>query len=165
MRKAEVVPWTAKWLELYLEEEDLLRSVFLDELLEIHHIGSTSVPGIGCAKPIIDILAVVRDIDKVDDCNERMMRCGYTPRGENGIAGRRYFTKGGIRRTHHVHVYEAGHINIARHLNFKAYLMHHPEEARAYGELKRRLAREFPDDVRAYQEGKEDMVAELVEKP
>jgi hypothetical protein len=105
-------------------------------------------------RSIIDILAVVRDIDRADAFNKPLMLCGYSPLGENGIAGRRYFTKGGNRKTHHLHVYGAGHPNIAKHLNFKAYLMHHPDETSAYGKLKRRLAREYPDDVRAYQNGK-----------
>ena len=164
MRRTEIAPWTEKWLYLYRQEEILLRSIFMNELLEIHHIGSTSVPQIGFAKPIIDILIVVKHIDKVDEYNEPMIRNGYVPRGEQGIAGRRYFPKGGVQRTHHVHIYEAGNINIERHLNFKAYLMHHPDEARAYGELKLRLAQQFPDNVRAYQEGKAAFCAEIEDK-
>lgn len=65
LRRTEIVPWTEKWFDLYRKEEVLLRSIFLNELLEIHHIGSTSVPQIGFAKPIIDILIVVKDIMKV----------------------------------------------------------------------------------------------------
>ena len=164
MRRTEMAPWTEKWLDLYRQEEILLRSIFKNELLEIHHIGSTAVPQIGFAKPVIDILIVVRQIDKVDGYNEPMIRNGYEPRGEQGIAGRRYFPKGGDRRTHHVHIFEAGNPHIERHLNFKAYLMHHPEEARAYGKLKLRLAGQYPDDVRAYQEGKAAFCAELEKK-
>lgn len=164
LRKTEIAPWTEKWLDLYRKEEVLLRSVFMNEWLEIHHIGSTSVPQIGFAKPIIDILIVVKDILKVDEYNEQMIRHGYEPRGEQGIAGRRYFPKGGDRRTHHVHIYEAGNLNIERHLNFKEYLMNHPDEARKYGELKLRLAQQSPDHVREYQAGKEAFCAEITEK-
>ena len=164
MRRTELVPWTEQWLERYRQEEILLRSIFGNELLDIHHIGSTSVPQIGFAKPIIDILIVVRDIGKVDAYNDLMIRAGYELRGEQGIAGRRYFPKGGDRRTHHAHIFEAGTPHIDRHLNFKACLMRHPDEARAYGELKLRLARQFPDDVRAYQEGKAAFCAELERK-
>lgn len=164
MRELEIAPWTTKWLDLYRQEEILPRSVFMNEPLDIHHIGSTSVPGIGFAKPVIDIRIVVRNIDKVDDFNEPMIRNDYEPRGEQGISGRRYFPKGGDRRTRHVHIYEAGNINIERHLNFKEYLLHHPDEARAYGELKLRLAKHFPGNVRAYQEGKEAFCAEIEKK-
>ena len=50
------------------EEADKLRKIFGLETLEIQHIGSTSVPGL-TAKPIIDIMLVVRDIHRVGDHN------------------------------------------------------------------------------------------------
>ncbi|WP_460321581.1 GrpB family protein [Paenibacillus sp. YSY-4.3] len=56
--------------------------------------------------------------------------------------GRRYFSKGGDHRTHHVHIYEVGNINIEYHLSFKEYLMNHPDEAKTYGELKIHLAKQ-----------------------
>lgn len=164
MRKAEIAPWTENWLERYRQEEALLKSIFAGELWDIHHIGSTSVPQIGFAKPIIDILITVGNIANVDGYNGQMVISGYTPRGENGIAGRRYFTKGGDHRTHHVHIYQAGNINIEYHLNVKEYLIHHPGEAKAYGELKLRLAKQTPDDVHAYQDGKEAYCAGLVKE-
>ncbi|HZG18042.1 MAG TPA: GrpB family protein [Candidatus Bathyarchaeia archaeon] len=164
MRKTVIAPWTENWFDLYRIEEILLRSIFFDELLEIHHIGSTSVPQIGFAKPIIDILMVVKDITQVDGYDEQMIQIGYQPRGEQGIHGRRYFSKGGDQRTHHVHIYETGNINIEYHLNFKEYLMNHPLEAKAYGELKLRLAEQSPDDVHFYQNGKDAFCKEIVRK-
>ncbi|MDF2939127.1 MAG: glutamate-rich protein GrpB [Paenibacillaceae bacterium] len=164
MRKTEIEPWTENWQELYRQEAAQLRSIFADELPEIYHIGSTSVPQIGFAKPIIDILITVKDIAKVDGYNGQMDLIGYTSRGERGIAGRRYFTKGGDHRTHHVHIYGAGNINIEYHLSFKEFLIHHPEEAKAYGELKLLLAGQSPDNVHAYQDGKEAYCAGLVKK-
>lgn len=164
MRRVEMAPWTEGWTELYRKEEGLLQSIFPNELLEIHHIGSTSVPQIGFAKPIIDILIVVKDINKVDDYNEQMILIGYEPRGEQGIAGRRYFPKGGDHRTHHVHIYEAGDINIERHLNFKEYLMNHPDEAKAYGELKLQLAKQFQNNVHVYQDRKGAFCTEIIKR-
>jgi len=125
---------------------------------------STSVPQIGFAKPIIDILMVVKDITQVDGYYEQMIQIGYQPRGEQGIHGRRYFSKGGDKRTHHVHIYEVGNINIEYHLNFKEYLMNHPLETKAYGELKLRLAQPSPDDVHVYQSGKEAFCKEILKK-
>lgn len=164
MRKTEIAPWTVTWRALYSREEVLLKSIFSNELIEIHHIGSTSVPQIGFAKPIIDILIVVKDIIKVDEYNEHMILEGYTPRGEQGMVGRRYFPKGGDQRTHHVHIYEVGNINIEYHLNFKKYLMNHPDEAKTYGELKLQLAKQSPDNVTVYQDRKEAFCTEIVTK-
>jgi len=93
-----------------------------------------------------------------------MASIGYDPRGENGISGRRYFPKGKERRTHHVHVYQEGNENIRIHLYFKEYLINNPEDARSYGNLKIKLAKQFPNDIHKYQEGKEFFVNELVKK-
>ncbi|WP_068774116.1 GrpB family protein [Paenibacillus sp. FJAT-26967] len=164
MRRTEIVPWTENWFDLYRKEEALLQSIFSNELIDIHHIGSTSVPQIGFAKPIIDILIIVQNIIKVDEYNEQMIHQGYKSRGEQGIAGRRYFPKGGDCRTHHVHIYEAGNINIEYHLNFKEYLMNHPDEATTYGKLKLHLAQQSPDNVHAYQDEKEAFCTEIVKK-
>ncbi|ALS21917.1 MULTISPECIES: GrpB family protein [Paenibacillus] len=164
MRKTDIVAWTERWNEMYRSESEKIKRIFIDEMIDIYHIGSTSVPQIGYAKPIIDILVIVRDIHKVDLYNHEMAAIGYACRGEQGIAGRRYFTKGGDARTHHVHIYGNGNIHIDRHLNFKEYLLAHPEVAKKYGELKRTLAEAFPDNVHKYQEGKESWVAQIVEQ-
>ena len=120
-----------------------------------------SVPGL-CAKPIIDIMPVVRDIGAVDGCNAVFVALGYTPMGEFGIPGRRYFHKGGDERTHHVHVFaEENAEAIERHLAVSAYLRAHADEARAYGELKRALAARFPRDWDGYCDGKDEYVRAL----
>ncbi|KRE32621.1 GrpB family protein [Paenibacillus sp. Soil522] len=164
MRKTEIVPWTEKWNELYHIESRKIASVLEGEMIEIHHIGSTSVKQIGFAKPIVDILVVVKDVNNLDTYNDQMEAFGYTPRGENGIPKRRYLTKGGQQRTHHVHCHQIGDERIDAHLSFKQYMIEHPNDAKSYGELKQRLAAEFPNDVHLYQSGKEEFIDGLVRK-
>ncbi|MFG6494538.1 GrpB family protein [Fictibacillus sp. UD] len=162
MRKTEILPWTEKWGKMYLEEENKLKAIFKDELIEIYHIGSTSIPSVGYAKPIIDILIVVNDIEKVNLFNDEMLCLGYEPRNEHGITGRRYFTKGKLKRSHHIHIFQIGNKNIDAHLSFKDYLNNNPEDAKKYGDLKKVLAKQFPDDTHKYQEIKEKFVDELI---
>ena len=136
-------------------------AIFGQEIVAIHHIGSTAIPTVK-AKPIVDMLVEVRDIEKIDDFNATMSGLGYLPRGEYGIAGRRYFIKGDeIYRTHHIHVYQTGHPDIARHLDFRDYLIAHPEEAQAYSRLKEELAGRYPMDVASYVAGKDGLIKEL----
>ncbi|UII57908.1 GrpB family protein [Cytobacillus spongiae] len=130
----------------------------------MYHIGSTSVPSVEFAKPIIDILVVVKDIQLVDSYSPRMDEVGYEGKGENGISGRRYFQKGGNTRTHHVHVFETRSSEIQAHLNFKNFLLAHPSEAQAYGRLKQALANTYPHEHEKYQEGKQPFVCELAKK-
>ena len=66
-----VVPYNNEWPHLFEQEAALIRAVFADELLVIHHIGSTSVPRLQ-AKPIIDMMPLVRQIERVDLFNEGM---------------------------------------------------------------------------------------------
>jgi GrpB-like predicted nucleotidyltransferase (UPF0157 family) len=104
----------------------------------------------------------VRDIEAIDSFNDEMRRRGYTVMGEYGLPGRRYFTKGGeIHRSHHVHVYQQGNIEIKRHLAFRDYLMAHPDEVQIYAELKERLAKQFPTDIDAYMDGKDALIKEM----
>ncbi|MGE5702877.1 MAG: GrpB family protein [Clostridia bacterium] len=164
MRRTEVVAWSEKWRDAYLQESQALRKIFLDELVDIHHIGSTAVQAIGFAKPIIDILIVVKDIQQVDRKNGEMALLGYEAKGEYGIEGRRFFIKGGDQRSHHVHIYQEGHDQIDAHLQFRDYLRHHPDDAQAYGELKVKLAQQYPVDVPLYQQGKDAFCKELTRK-
>lgn len=159
MRNIVVVPYNPRWPELFKQEAEKIRSVLGDLLIEIHHIGSTSVPNLP-AKPVIDILPIVRDIVLVDAFNPQFEAIGYEPMGENGIPGRRYFRKGGVyHRSHHLHIFgEDNLLGINRHLAFRDYLRTHPEVAAAYAALKQKLAQQFPDDIIAYSDGKDAFI-------
>ncbi|MER0467462.1 bifunctional GNAT family N-acetyltransferase/GrpB family protein [Bacillus cabrialesii subsp. cabrialesii] len=156
-REVKVVLYNEKWAELFNEEKERLKLVFGPEISAVHHIGSTSIPNMA-AKPIIDILIEARSIEAVNRYDSKMKAIGYTPKGENGIAGRRYFQKGGNKRTHHVHMYEKGNPAIERHLLFRDYLRAHPKIAEEYAILKKRLAIQHPDSINQYIQGKDDWI-------
>ena len=103
-KNIEVVPYSPEWPEMFASEAELIKQALGNNCITIHHIGSTSVPGLS-AKPIIDILPVVRDIQEVDKATKAMESLGYEAKGEYGMAFRRYFQKGQNARTHNVHVY------------------------------------------------------------
>jgi len=162
--KVEVVEYNKDWPALFEEEAEKIRNILGDELIGIHHIGSTSVENLK-AKPIIDIMPVVKDIEKVDNYNEEFIKLGYEPKGEYGIPGRRFFRKGSTIRTHHVHVFDINNTKeIERHLAVRDYLRTHPQDAYEYGELKSKLAALYPWDIEAYCNGKDVFVKELERK-
>jgi GrpB-like predicted nucleotidyltransferase (UPF0157 family) len=68
IRKVEVVPYDRHWQSLFKAESEQLAIAFGDNAIAIHHIGSTAIETI-YAKPIIDILIEVEDLNKVDDRN------------------------------------------------------------------------------------------------
>jgi GrpB-like predicted nucleotidyltransferase (UPF0157 family) len=152
-----VVSYNPRWVEEFALEAARIRDVFGGAVLAIHHIGSTSVPGLQ-AKPIIDMLPIVVDITRVDRFNAAMQDLGYEGLGEFGIPGRRYFRKGGDDRTHQAHIFAHGDPGIERHLAFRDYLRAHPAVATAYGILKARLAQQFPEDIYGYMDGKDAFI-------
>ena len=161
MRRVRVVPHDPAWKGAFESEACVLRSVLGDEALAVHHIGSTSVPGLA-AKPTVDVLVEVRRIEDVDRFDTPMAQRGYEAWGEYGIPGRRFFVKNrGPLRTHNVHVFEAGTPEVERHLAFRNYLLRHPETANAYSRLKRDLAGKFPTDIEAYMDGKDAFVKKV----
>src|SRR5699024_3135423 len=151
------------WPSIFKRAERTLYESFGSYIIDIHHIGSTSVNGLK-ANPIIDIMPVVKNISRVDGFDSEMIAVGYEPKGENGITGRRYFQKGGDKRTHHVHMFEKGNPEINRHLAFRDYLRAHSDVMKAYGNLKAELAGRYPDDIQAYIHGKEQLVLEINDK-
>jgi GrpB-like predicted nucleotidyltransferase (UPF0157 family) len=163
MRSMEVVPHNPLWKTEFSKEAAVLSSVFGDEVVKIHHIGSTAITGI-YAKPIIDILVEVKDILRINDYSNRMQELGYIPREEWGISGRRYFIKGINHRTHHVHVYQSGNPEITRHLRFRDYMNAHSDEARQYEELKRELAGKYKHNPAQYTDGKDAFIKEIDRK-
>lgn len=156
-----VMGYNDRWKQMFREEAQKIKDIFVNELIDIHHIGSTSVPRLK-AKPIIDIMPVVKDIGKIDSFNEQMTDLGYECMGELGMKGRRYFRKGGDNRTHQVHVFQVDNKeDINRHLAVRDYLRTHSEKAKQYGNLKENLAKQFPKDIEAYMDGKDEFVKEL----
>lgn len=161
MRTIEVVPYDDRWPARFQEIAGEVTGILADEIVAVHHVGSTAVPGLA-AKPIIDILVEVRDIARIDDYNAKMEGHRYLPKGEFGIAGRRFFIKGNEEsRLAHVHIFAQGDPGIGRHLAFRDYLLGHPAEAAAYGRLKQELARKHPHDIDAYMTGKRELVERL----
>lgn len=162
MMKVEVVPHSPLWRDAFEAEAKHVAGALGENVVAVHHVGSTAIPEI-YAKPVIDLLVEVRDITEVDGRSSSMESHGYEVMGEYGIQGRRYFRKDngeGI-RTHHVHVFEAGSEQVARHLAFRDYMIAHPSDARSYSELKRRLASENPLSIDAYMDGKDGFIKEI----
>lgn len=157
----KVVDYNPDWNKNYLKEEQLINDILKSELINCFHIGSTSVPDLK-AKPIIDILLVVNDIDDLDKYTKEFEEIGYEVMGEFGIKGRRYFRKGGDNRTHQIHAFQYDSINeIERHLAFRDYLRQNSDICDAYGKLKAELAEKYPNDIEAYCDGKDNFVKKV----
>jgi len=162
MTKVAVVPHDPRWRDAFEVEAKHVAAALGENVVDIHHIGSTAIPGI-YAKPVIDLLVEVRDIRAVDTQTPAMESLGYEVMGEYGIPGRRYFRKDnpeGI-RTHQIHTFETGSPEVRRHLAFRDYMIAHSGDAREYSELKRKLAQEYPHSMDGYMDGKDAFIKEI----
>ena len=137
--QVELVDHDPSWAGLFEEERVRLAPIFKGQAVAIEHIGSTSVPDL-CAKPIVDVLVGVRDLELSDEQIEAMGRLGYDYLGEHGLPGRLFFRK--EPRTHHVHVVEHGGEHWERQLTFRDVLRADADERKRYDAYKRRLAAE-----------------------
>ncbi len=161
-RPYSVVPHHPDWAQEFEREAERLRAILGPEIVAIHHFGSTAIPRLP-AKPIIDALVEVRDIERIDACNTLLIEHGYAPKGEFGLPRRRFFAKdaAGL-RTHNIHVFQVGEARYE--LVLRDYLLAHPVEAQAYGRLKEDLHRQFPNDLNAYIAGKNAFVKALTQR-
>ena len=159
-KPVELVPYSAEWPVLAERELGRLAHALGGLVVAGHHIGSTAVPGIH-AKPVIDLLLVVRGVAELDAHQSVFRHLGYRCRGENGIAGRRYYTLDDVtgRRRFQVHCFAPESGEIERHLAFRDYLRTQPETALAYEAEKLRCRELHPHDSTAYCEAKAGWIA------
>jgi len=157
--KVRLTEYDTRWVKMYEDETRLLKAILGEEIICFEHFGSTAVPGMK-AKPVIDMMIMVRDIETIDRFSTRMVSLGYDAAGEWGIPGRRLFRKGGEQRTHHIHIYQWNNPHISRHLIVRDYLRIHPEEVKRYNAMKEELAQRY-EDTSGYSQAKKPFVQDM----
>lgn len=161
-RPYHIETYNPDWQEQFEAQKAELQSILGDEAIRIEHMGSTAVPGLA-AKPQIDVLVEVRNLETIPSFYDAMETVGYQPKGDYTMTGEEYFTldnADGIRLAS-VHMYPSDHPEVAFQINFREYLKSHPDEVNDYGALKLSLQKRFPNDYKAYGKGKEQYVNDL----
>jgi GrpB-like predicted nucleotidyltransferase (UPF0157 family) len=148
------------WNDLYEEEQKRIRAAISDFVISIEHIGSTAIPGIK-AKPILDIVAGVAQLELALPCKAPLEAIGYDHIARAGIANDYVFGKGKP-RTHYLHVVKYGGAKWANHLYFRDRLRNDPELARMYEKLKEKLSRKFSDSHAKYHHAKSEFINKVV---
>ena len=153
------------WPRQFEEEKKHLRDCLPSTLIDrIEHFGSTAVPGLA-AKPIIDMLVEVTDLEEVKRQIVPIMESqGYDyfwrpSFGDSTPPFYAWFIKRDSHgnRTHHIHMVES-HFEHWDRLLFRDYLVKHPDIAQEYGQLKAELSKAHPNDRAAYTEAKTQFI-------
>ncbi len=152
----DLVPHSPDWAAAAELEMQRIAVALPGIVLKTHHIGSTSIPGI-CAKPILDLMPVVRSLSSLDAAQVRITALGYCWWGEYGISGRRYCnfddpTTG--QRFVQLHCFQFDNPEIIKHLAFRNYLRAHPNIVREYELEKLRCRALHPNNSHAYSDAK-----------
>jgi GrpB-like predicted nucleotidyltransferase (UPF0157 family)/GNAT superfamily N-acetyltransferase len=155
-----VVPYQSEWPAIFEKEANLIRRILGNNCHTIHHVGSTSIPGMP-AKPIIDMIPVVANIQQVDEMAAEMVKLGYLAKGEGGMLFRRFFIKSTDTEAFNVHVYEEGAGEVDRLIKFRDWMRSHQDEADEYANLKMKLAALLTENRLMYTMGKEEFVVSI----
>lgn len=155
-----IIPYQDRWPAEYRVIEQELYNVLGDTVLQIDHIGSTSVPGLA-AKDIIDIQITVQDV--IDTAyQERLKRSAFVFRGENRDEfititdphspelQKCYAREAPGQRRTHIHIREQGRFNQRYALLFRDYLRSSQAACMGYLTIKQRLAKLFPESIEGY---------------
>jgi len=152
-----LVDYNPLWPRAFAEEAARIKGALGDLALDIQHYGSTAVPDLR-AKPIIDLVIGVAEIDHGLLFIEPMARLGYDYAGSQGIADHHIFGRG-IARTHLAHVIIHESEAWRRGLDFGDRLRADAQVRCAYEALKLRLAAGSASRAE-YTAGKSRFVAE-----
>ena len=160
-----VLSYDPNWKIEFERIRDYLMEQIGDLVLEIKHVGSTSVPGLP-AKPIIDIVAVMDSYIVFPTIVSRLEKAGYKHEGNGGIKEREVFKRliPDDFMDYHFYVCPKDSEENRRQTIFRNKLLNDESIADEYGKLKMRLIKEVNGDRVLYTNSKTDFILGVVNK-
>jgi GrpB-like predicted nucleotidyltransferase (UPF0157 family) len=157
-----VVAYDHDWPHRFEAERALLERLLAPWLQGgVHHIGSTAIPGIA-AKPIIDIMAGVRDLEESRAAFDFLHQESYLDAPHRPDIAH-HFAKPSLQSpTHGLHLTPPGSGLWRERLTFRDALRNSPTLAAEYETLKLRLAQTHRRDAQAYTRHKRAFVARVL---
>jgi GrpB-like predicted nucleotidyltransferase (UPF0157 family) len=157
-----IASYDPEWPARFNQERGHLRHAIAPWAVgDIHHVGSTAVPGLD-AKPIIDILVGVGDLTTSRACFEPLAELEYLYAPYLPEEMHWFCKPDPGRRTHHLHVVPRDAPRYREELAFRDHLRANPGKARDYAELKHRLAARFEYDREGYTRAKADFIQRIL---
>ena len=159
-----LVPYDPEWARLFAAERALLEPVLRPWLAgPIEHIGSTAIPGLP-AKPVIDIMAGVRDLASSHGAQAALADLHYMYSPYRSDVMHWFCKPSPAHRTHHLHLVPVSSSLWSGRLAFRDYLRKSASAADEYAKLKIDLAERYRFDREAYTEAKSDFVRSIIER-
>ena len=161
-RTYSISDYDPNWITKFESIKDFISQVFAHKALQIEHVGSTSIQGMK-AKPLIDVLVIVEDINDMFQETRTMIDAGYEW-SENHIAPNTllfYKTDTHGEKSENIHVCEAHSSKAHQLILMRDFLRTFPEKAKEYAHLKGLLVKKHPDNYLAYRESKASFLNQI----
>ena len=162
--KVDLLPHNPFWKQEFIELKNKFETVLNDVLIDIQHVGSTSIPAVW-AKPILDVAILLKsfgvtEIEEIknlgyDYCGVNDSNSNYhlfVLRGENNIS------------LHHIHCYDKGNCGFEQLIGFRDYLNENKDIAIQYDELKKTLLKQYKDNRKQYTKAKAGFIQEVYKR-
>ena len=157
-----IEPYNPLWPAKFAAERQLLRSVLAPWLVgSIEHVGSTAVAELP-AKPVIDIMAGVRDLPSSVPAIEALEPLGYCYFEYKADVMHWFCKPSPVDRTHHLHLVPFESPLWRERLEFRDRLRTDAAIRCSYAELKFALASKYRDDREAYTEAKTEFIQSVL---
>jgi GrpB-like predicted nucleotidyltransferase (UPF0157 family) len=155
-----IAEYSALWPALYERESQRIKHALGDQVLQLEHVGSTSVPGLA-AKPVIDICLAVADPANEPAYLPPLERAGYVLRiREPDWYGHRLFN--GPDTDVNLHVFAGGASEVIRMVRFRDRLRTHSPDRELYEQTKIELAARAWVSVQNYADAKSEVVEAIL---
>jgi GrpB-like predicted nucleotidyltransferase (UPF0157 family) len=168
MKFKNFTSYNPEWPEKFEKEKQKIQSILGEQIIDIQHIGSTSIPNLS-AKPIIDIGVLVNSIDNISFFTSTLLILDYNYRPDLSSPERIFFKKGNPIE-YHLSIASPKHTFWNRNIIFRDYLRTHPDFTKEYQELKIKNLLETPESnlndlssSKIYNKGKGDFVKKILD--
>lgn len=159
-REIVLADYDPEWPRWFERASAQIRAALGDKVLQLDHVGSTSVPGLA-AKPLIDINLVVADTTDEDAYVPPLEAIGYDLRvREPDWFEHRMFR--GYDPPVNLHVFPQGCEEVERMVRFRDHLRTNEADRALYERTKRELAAQQWKYVQNYADAKSAVVAEIL---
>lgn len=162
--KVRLLPHNKEWETEFLQTKEQLEKLWSANIIDIQHIGSTSIKAI-CAKPILDVAIKLKSINDMNI--EILVKHGYDYCGaQHGNKNYHLFVLRGMKQISlkHIHCYDKEEKEFDLLVGFRDYLNMNTDEALKYERIKKKLAEKYSDDRIAYTNGKEEFIKSIYER-
>ncbi|MCX6789414.1 MAG: GrpB family protein [Candidatus Gribaldobacteria bacterium] len=158
----KIYPYYQKFAKDFEKKKQEIMAIAQD--VEVHHIGSTAVSGLG-GKGIIDMMIGVKDWQGVEKLIAGLWQIGFghihpKEKGKIFLSSVKESRRGDF----HIHLVVIGSATYRNFLAFRDYLRKHPEEAENYFKLKLVLHKEAKGERAVYTKMKNSYIKAILKK-